>query len=140
MDPMELLQGTKVPRLRLSARGVVTLKTDRAREEFWDTVTPGLILRVSGESGAKTWSVRYRLNGRRRRQKLGNYPSLSLAAARAAARDVQRQADAGEDPAQQLADRKGWRAGESATRWLSPRRKRGDRTCWTIAPRPPKQF
>ena len=95
-----------MPRQRLSARGVETLKTDRAREEFWDTVTPGLILRVSGESGAKTWSVRYRLSGVRRRQKLGNYPSLSLAAARAAARDVQRQADAGEDPAQQLADRK----------------------------------
>ena len=94
-----------MPRLRLSARGVVALKTDQAREEFWDTVTPGLILRVSGESGAKTWSVRYRLNGMRRRQKLGNYPSLSLAEARAAAREVQRQADAGEDPAQERADR-----------------------------------
>jgi hypothetical protein len=44
--------GVMVPRLRLSARGVMALKTDRARDEFWDTVTPGLILRVSGESGS----------------------------------------------------------------------------------------
>lgn len=107
MDPVDPdKEGVQVPRLRLSARGVMALKTDRAREEFWDTVTPGLILRVSGESGAKTWTVRYRLNGRRRRQKLGIYPSLSLAEARAAAREVQRQADAGEDPAKERADRR----------------------------------
>ena len=95
-----------MPRLRLNARGVMALKTDQAREEFWDTVTPGLVLRVSGGSGAKTWNVRYRMNGIRRRQKLGNYPNLSLAEARAAARKVQRQADAGEDPARERADRK----------------------------------
>ena len=54
----------------------MALKTDRAREEFWDTVTPGLIPWISDDSGAKTWSVRYRLNGMRRRQKLENYPNL----------------------------------------------------------------
>ena len=42
-----------MPRLKLSARGVMALETDRAREEFWDTVTPGLVLRISGESGGK---------------------------------------------------------------------------------------
>ena len=98
-----------MPRLKLSARGVMALETDRAREEFWDTVTPGLVLRVSGESGGKTWSVRYRLNGARRRQTLGSYPTLSLAEARAAAREVQRQPDAGEDPAKERADRKAGR-------------------------------
>ncbi len=101
--------GVIVPRLKLSARGVMALGTDRAREEFWDTVTPGLVLRVSGESGTKTWSVRYRMNGMHRRQKLGGYPSLSLAEARAAAREVQRQADAGEDPAMERADRRAGR-------------------------------
>ncbi len=98
-----------MPRIKLSARGIMALRTDRAREEFWDTVTPGLILRVSGASGAKTWAVRYRINSARRRQKLGNYPRLSLAQARAAAREVLRQADAGEDPAQERADRKAGR-------------------------------
>ena len=98
-----------MPRLKLSARGIMALGTDRAREEFWDTVTPGLVLRVSGESGAKTWSVRYRMNGTRRRQKLGSYPTLSLAEARAAAHEVQRQAGAGEDPAKERADRKAGR-------------------------------
>ena len=98
-----------MPRLKLSARGVMALGTNRARQEFWDTVTPGLVLRVSGESGAKTWSVRYRMNGTRRRQKLGSYPRLSLAEARAAAREVLRQADAGEDPARERADRKAGR-------------------------------
>ena len=99
-------EGVNVPRLKLSARGIMALRTDRAREEFWDTVTPGLVLRVSGSSGAKTWAVRYRMNGMRRRQKLGTYPRLSLADARAAAREVLMHADAGEDPAQKRADRK----------------------------------
>ena len=98
-----------MPRIKLSARGIMALRTDRAREEFWDTVTPGLVLRVSGGSGAKTWAVRYRINSARRRQKLGNYPRLSLAQARAAAREVLRKADSGEDPAQECADRKAGR-------------------------------
>ena len=109
MDPTGAERGAIVPRLKLSARGIMALGTDGAREEFWDTVTPGLVLRVNGESGAKTWSVRYRMNGTRRRQKLGSYPTLSLAEARAAAREVQRQADAGEDPAMERADRKAGR-------------------------------
>ncbi len=90
LDPIGSARGLTVPRLKLSARGVMALGTNRARQEFWDTVTPGLVLRVSGESGAKTWSVRYRMNGTRRRQKLGSYPRLSLAEARAAAREVLR--------------------------------------------------
>ncbi|MDE2676438.1 MAG: tyrosine-type recombinase/integrase [Gemmatimonadota bacterium] len=98
-----------MPRLKLSARGVAAAKTDRTREEFWDTVTPGLVLRVSGKSGAKTWGVRYRAAGARRRQKLGGYPQLSLSEARAAAREVQRRADAGDDPAKERADRKAGR-------------------------------
>lgn len=95
-----------MPRLKLTARGVENLSTDKPREEFWDTITPGLLLRVSGETGRKTWYVRYRVNGTRRRQKLGTFPALELSKARDDARDVMRKADAGEDPAQEREERK----------------------------------
>ena len=95
-----------MPRLRLTARGVETLVTEKNREEFWDTVVPGLILRVSkpreeGKLGHKTWYVRYRANGTRRRQKVGTFPRTDLAKARERAREVMEKADAGEDPARE---------------------------------------
>jgi integrase len=90
-----------MPRVRLHPREVEHLTTDKVREEWWDTVTPGLILRVSGETGHKSWYVRYRVNGARRRLKIGTYPRIGLAAARKKARDKLEEADAGEDPAAQ---------------------------------------
>ena len=95
-----------MPRERLTARGVEALTTGKDREEFWDTVVPGLILRVSGRSGRKTWYVRYRRNGTRRRHKLGVFPRLSLADARKAARSTMAKADEGEDPAQERQERR----------------------------------
>ena len=93
-------------KLKLTARGVETLSTERRQEDFWDTLTPGLALRVSGSTGSKTWYVRYRVNGRRRRQKLGTFPRLSLAKARKRARDTLVRADAGEDPAQEREEKR----------------------------------
>ena len=93
-------------KVRLTDRGVKALTTDRRQEDFWDTLTPGLCVRVSGSTGKKTWYVRYRVNGTRRRHKLGRFPRLSLADARKKARDALADADAGEDPAQEQADRK----------------------------------
>ena len=93
-------------RIRLTAKGVDTLTTDQQREDFWDTVTPGLCLRVSGATGGKTWYVRYRANGKQRRHKLGTTERMGLADARKGAQTVMQQADAGEDPSQEKADRK----------------------------------
>lgn len=85
-------------RIRLTARTVAALTTERTQEDFWDELVPGLALRV-GRGGSKTWYVRYRANGRHRRLKLGTYPHLSLADARERARRVLADAQAGDDPA-----------------------------------------
>lgn len=90
---------------KLTAKGVEALTTERVQEDVWDELTPGLCLRVS-RAGSKTWYVRYRVNGKRRRHKIGSFPRLSLAKARKRARDALTAADAGEDPAQERAERK----------------------------------
>lgn len=85
-------------RQRLSAKGVDAIRTDQRQEDFWDDLTPGLCLRVSGSTGRKTWLVRYRANGKHRRMKLGVYPAMSLASARQRARSLILKAHEGEDP------------------------------------------
>jgi len=96
-------------RMKLTHRLVESLTTDKAREDFWDALTPGLVLRVSGTGRTRTWFVRYRVGGRRRRLKLGRFPRLSLADARAAAREALAAADRGEDPAGEREDRRAGR-------------------------------
>lgn len=91
-------------RMRLTAKGIDALTTEKQREDFWDTVTPGLCLRVSGATGGKTWFVRYRASGRHRRLKLGTTDRVSLAEARESARAILQHADAGGDPSQEKED------------------------------------
>ena len=74
---------------KLTAKKVDALTTEMVQEDFWDTLTPGLHLRVSGTTSRKTWLVRYRTNGTHRRHKLGEYPVLSLAKARDDARKAE---------------------------------------------------
>ena len=93
-------------RVKLTARKVEALGTDKKQEDFWDALTQGLCLRVSGTTSRKTWLVRYRANGRHRRTKLGDYPQLSIADARKAARDALVMVDAGDDRGQKRADQK----------------------------------
>jgi integrase len=96
-----------MPVVHLTDRGIKNLSTESVQEDFFDTVTPGLILRVSA-TGRKVWAVRYQRNGTKRRMKLGTYPTLPLAKARDRARDAIRDADKGDDPAQEREDaRKG---------------------------------
>jgi integrase len=68
--------------------------------EYYDTVQPGLELRISPK-GFRSWAVRCRLRGRQIRVSLGAVEGpkpLKLSDARERARDVQRQAGRGEDP------------------------------------------
>jgi len=96
-------------RLKLTAKGVEKVSTTKAQEDFWDTLVPGLHLRVSGTTGRKTWLVRYRANGTQRRVKLGIYAPdsnpdlglLSLADAREASRPYLAAADAKRDLARE---------------------------------------
>ena len=57
----------------------------------------GLILTVL-PSGKRQWTVRYRARGKQRRLVLGNYPAMSIAKARKAARAEQSQIDRKDDP------------------------------------------
>lgn len=49
-------------------------------------------------SGAKSWELRYQLNGRRRDMGLGSYPEIGLKEARQKALDARRLAATGKDP------------------------------------------
>lgn len=91
--------GAAVPKTNLTHRTVQSLSTDKDREEFWDENLTGFGVRISGRTGKKTFVVRYRANGRRRRMSLGNFQRVSLAEAREEAKRVLAKSDLGEDPA-----------------------------------------
>ena len=57
------------------------------RVEMWDAALPGFGVRVSS-TGTKSFVLLYRQRGQSRRMTLGRYPVLSLADARAMAKDV----------------------------------------------------
>ena len=66
----------------LTARTVENTKPDRScRRELPDGALPGFYLVVQ-PSGAKSWAVRYRVDGKPKKFTLGPYPRLSLAEAR----------------------------------------------------------
>jgi integrase len=72
----------------------------------------GLCLRV-GESGAKSWVLRYMLDGRAREMGLGSYYDLSLTEARERARGFRKMVKEGIDP---IDDRRARRAAQRAER------------------------
>ena len=95
----------------------------------------GLMLYVK-PSGARTWVLRYQINGRRRDLGLGAWPDVSLAAARERAIDARRLLAEGVDPLDQrrkvytlaFSDaaaalienkRSGWRNAKHAAQWSS---------------------
>lgn len=87
-------------RKTLTVRFVETATAAEGRAEYFDTHTPGLGLRVGPQ--AKTWVLMYRTKaGRVRRQTLGRFPVVSLAAARAQALKALQAVDDGADPAAQ---------------------------------------
>jgi hypothetical protein len=85
--------------IEFTSRTAATIwPTPGKRIECFDLVVPGLALRVT-PTGAKSWCVLYRHRGRLRRLTLGRTAVLSLADARARARDTLRSAHDGDDPA-----------------------------------------
>lgn len=91
----------------LTDRVVRSLDTERSQETYWDRKLPGFGVRVSGRTGRKSFVVRYRANGSKRRMTLGTYPRTSLADARDEARDVLSRVERGEDPAAEPAPEPG---------------------------------
>jgi integrase len=83
----------------LTARSVENAKPDPARRlELPDGALPGFYLVVQ-PSGAKSWAVRYRVDGKPKKFTLGPYPRLSLGDAREQGRTALRLASEGRDPA-----------------------------------------
>ncbi len=73
------------------------------RHEIWDTIVPGLGVRIGGRR--KTFVAMVRANGRLRRVTLGVHPGLGIADARTKARTLIEQAQNGIDPVEARAAR-----------------------------------
>ena len=81
----------------LNDRRVLSLKTDRGQEIFFDAKLPGFGVRVSGRTGSKTFIARYRVGQKRTTTVIGPFPLLTVAEARQRARDVIQKAKMGID-------------------------------------------
>ena len=90
-----------MPTAKLTDRLLKNLKTEQTVQEFWDHSFPGSFGVRVRKSGRKTFMFLYRTGGRRRRMKLGIYPALSLADARAQAFKLLGAVQRGEDPAEE---------------------------------------
>jgi len=86
----------------LTTRTVEAAKPGKVRKEIPDAIMPGLYL-VLQVSGAKSWAVRFRSNGRPRKYTLGGYPAIDLKSARELASKVLRAAAEGRDPGSEKA-------------------------------------
>jgi integrase len=85
-------------KLKMTDQALARVKPTEARLEIWDELVPNLLLTVH-PTGRKSWSVRYRADGKRLKMSLGAYPEIGLRDAREKARDVLLAASDGENPA-----------------------------------------
>src|SRR5262249_28036055 len=75
-----------MPRKRLTEEGVRKLLPHATKQvDYYDTIIPGLVLRVS-YGGAKAWRVLHYVNRQTRVHGLGRFPILDVAQARDKAR------------------------------------------------------
>jgi integrase len=72
-------------KVQLTDRFCASAKSQAVQTDYFDATIPGLALRVTS-GGTKSWTLLHGIP--RRRQTLGRYPSMSLAAARARALEV----------------------------------------------------
>jgi integrase len=82
---------------QLTSRKLETIKPDSVRREVPDGLVPALY-HIVQPSGARSWCVRFRVNGASRKLTLGPWPALPLAKARELARDAILAVKAGRDP------------------------------------------
>lgn len=84
---------------RLTDSTIRSLAPSDRQRDYWCVSPKGFGVRVS-PGGRKTFVVRYRVAGRRRRVALGTYPTLTLADARRCAQQVLGEVASGKDPGQ----------------------------------------
>lgn len=83
--------------LILTVKGIEALKPTASRQEFGDELVTGLYLIVQ-PSGAKSWAIRYRVNGKPKKHTIGPYPAVTLADARTLAKQGLAAVANGRDP------------------------------------------
>jgi Arm DNA-binding domain len=94
-------------RARLTELGIRRLRApEKDRLEVWDTLLPGFGVRAT-PTGHKTFMAMYRARGVQRRLTLGNYPAVTLAAARKLARKAFAEVAEGRDPSVEKRERRG---------------------------------
>ena len=81
----------------LTVKGIESLKPRAFRQEIADGVVTGLYMIVQ-PSGAKSWAIRYRVNGKPKKHTIGSYPAVMLADARTLARQGIAAVANGRDP------------------------------------------
>jgi integrase len=89
---------------KLTTKAIENFKPRDKRVEIPDGGT-GLYL-ISQPSGARSWAVRYRFNGRPTKLTIGPWPAVSLHDARVAAAEAMKQVKVGNDPAKARQDAK----------------------------------
>lgn len=82
----------------LTVKQIEALSGGQSRSEVPDPLLPGLYIVVQ-PSGAKSWAIRYRHQGKPRKLTLGAYPAIDLASARELGRTALRASAEGRDPA-----------------------------------------
>ena len=89
------------------------LETPSRRREIPDKKISGLYL-VIQSTGAKSWALRYRVDGKPKKFTIGSYPAIDLAAARRKAQEALGDVAGGNDPsATKVAAREARKAAES---------------------------
>ncbi len=86
-----------MPRIRMTERTLQSLRAETDQQAFWDQSLPRFGVRVS-LGGRKTFCIRYRVNGKRRRMSLGHFPYIKLGEARDRAKELFGQIARGIDP------------------------------------------
>lgn len=89
----------------LTVKGIEALKAPASRKEIPDAGLSGLYL-VLQPTGAKSWALRSRVNGKPVKITLGKWPSMGLADARNEAASLLDRIDRGEDPVAERATAK----------------------------------
>jgi integrase len=87
-------------------------------QDVWDAELTGLVLRRE-PSGHKSWHLRFTVDGRRTRMKLGTSDQLSVTEARKAAKVMAAKVAKGDDP---VAERKAKRLADTARKSLAKRK------------------
>jgi integrase len=89
-----------MPKINFTVKKLDSLKPKDERVDYWDKSLRGFVLRITPD-GTRTFSVMYRIGGRRRRFTLGSYPVLKLADANEMARDALELVRNGIDPVEE---------------------------------------